>query len=103
MVERIGWSMARFTGLKGGPVYIDLRQVAAVTDAKAPDELAALGSRVILQSGIALYTVESAETVFEEVHRANALPEPKPPSSKLPGSAPAPTVPVHPPAPIATP
>lgn len=100
-VERLSWSMVKFTGLHGGPVYIDLRQVACVTEAKAPGELAALGARVILISGIAIYTRESAGTVFEEVHRANTQKEPAAPAMKVSGAAPAAVVPVIPPAPIA--
>jgi hypothetical protein len=101
-VERLGWMMAKFTGKDGGPCYIDLKQVAAVTPAKMPDELAALGARVILISGVALYTAESCDTVFEEVHRANTQPAPPAPRDfKFGEAAPAAVVPVIPPAIIA--
>lgn len=99
--ERLSWSMVKFTGLHGGPVYLDLRQVAAVTDAQAPGELAPLGARVILHCGVGLYTKESAGTVFEEVHRANTQQPPAPPNMKMGDAAPAAVVPVIPPAPIA--
>ena len=101
-VERLSWSMVKFTGAEGGPVYIDLRQVAAVTDAKAPGELVALGARVILHCGVALFTKEAAGTVFEEVHRANTQQPPAPPNMKVGDAAPAREVPHIPPAPIAT-
>lgn len=100
-VERITWRMAKFTGKEGGPVYIDLGQVAAITRAKHPEELTSLGARVILFSGAALYTAESAETVFEEVHRARTQEPPAPPNMKMGEAAPAATVPVIPPATIA--
>lgn len=102
-VERLSWSTVKFSGKDGGPCYIDLSQVAAVTPAKAPGELAALGSRVILNSGIALYTAESADTVFEEWRRARTQEEPPPPKIKMGEAAPAPEVPRDAPAPIATP
>lgn len=98
MVERLSWSMVKFSGLEGGPVYIDLRQVACVTDAKAPGELAALGARVILKSGAAIYTREGAGTVFDEVHRANTQQPPAPPNMKVGEAAPAAVVPIPAPA-----
>jgi hypothetical protein len=88
-----GWYMARFTGADDGPVYIDLLQVAAITDAKAPDIPLAivLGSRVILYSGVALFTKESADVVFTEVHRARTAAPPAPSKIRLNGApAPAP-------------
>lgn len=102
-IERLSWSTVKFTGKDGGPCFIDLGQVAAVTPAKAPGELAALGARVILISGIALYTAESAETVFEEWRRARTMDEPAPPKIKMSEAAPAADVPRDPPAPIAAP
>ena len=84
-IKRLSWAFVRFTGKDGGPCYIDLYQVAAVTPAKMPDELAALGARVVLQSGLALFTKESAETVFEEVHRATSTTEPPTQSNKIGG------------------
>lgn len=102
MIERLSWSTVKFTGKDGGPCYIDLAQVAAVTPAKAPDELAPLGARVILNSGIALYTAESADTVFEEWRRARTQDRPPAPREmKFGEAAPAPEVPNVPPAPIA--
>lgn len=103
MVERIGWYMAKFSNAEGGPVYIMLHEVAAVTPAKlAGDALlaaAALGARVVLKSGLALYTAESADTVFEEVRRANTTAPPPEPKIRLegapgPSDAPAPAAPI---------
>lgn len=101
--DRLSWSTVKFTGIDGGPAYIDLSQVAAVTPAKGPGELAALGARVILTSGVALFTRESADTVFEEWRRARTLDEPPPPKMKVGDAAPAAEVPRDPPAPIAAP
>ena len=104
-VERVSWSMVKFTGYQGSPVYIDLRQVAAVTAPREDDPGLlpgmALGTRVILNSGLALYTQEPPDTVFEEVRRANTETAPEPPPMKVSGAAPAPEVPRIPAAPIA--
>lgn len=92
---RPAWTMAKFTDLRNGPVYIDLLQIAAVTEVLSENgmilqniagdkeyifEGLPIGARVILYSGTALYTKESADTVFAEVHRARteAAPVPEP-------------------------
>lgn len=103
MIERVSWSFVKFTGVAGTPAYIDLWQVAAVTAAKAADSDALpgvlLGARVVLISGLALYTEESAQTVFEEVHRCRTEQEPPKPKIRLdgapgPSSEPAPAAPI---------
>lgn len=80
------WFMARFTALKG-PVYIDLLQVAAVLQTPRPaggDGEPALpvmtGATIVLFSGWGCYVEESADAVFEEVHRARTKDEPEKPS-----------------------
>ena len=83
-MKRITWAMVRFTDVDDGPVFIDLLQIAAITDARLNTTSAnalpsmVLGARVVLMSGVALYTKESADTVFAELHRARTEKEPDP-------------------------
>lgn len=96
MVEKLSWRMVRFTGLRGGPAYCDLAQVAAILDTKEPHadqgaepQLAvARGATIYLQSGAGFYVRETAEVVFEEVHRYRTELQKPPPSMKMGASAP---------------
>lgn len=87
-VERLTWRMVRFNGREGGPAYVDLAEVAAVLDAPAADpgpapELAVIrGAVICLKSGRAVFVKETAETVFDEVHRYRTAPPPAPPRMK---------------------
>lgn len=72
------WTMHRFSGKGGTPVYIVLTDVAAITAASLPEDQLTDGARVVLFSGVALYVRESCDAVFEEVLRARTVPEPKP-------------------------
>jgi hypothetical protein len=114
MVDRLSWRMVKFSGLRG-PVYVDLAEVAAVMETKephtdkgeAPELPIARGATIYLKSGAGFYVRESADTVFEEVHRYRLELEPVKPPMKLSASAPAEEVngpmpwPPPPPAPAA--
>ena len=79
----------RFTGRNEFPAYVDLLDIAAITEARAEGQLIP-GARVVLYSGFALFVMESPEAVFDLVHAAqNPAPE-KPPHMRSEG-APAPT------------
>lgn len=89
MVDRLTWRMVRFTALRGGPAYTDLGEVAAILDTKephaahdadAPQLPVARGATIYLKSGAAFYVRETAETVFEEVHRYRTELEPAAPA-----------------------
>ncbi len=98
MVDRLTWRMVRFTGLRGGPAYCDLSQVAAILDTKEPHtdqgqapELAVIsGATIYLKSGAGFYVRETAEVVFEELHRYRTEIEQPPRSMKMGASAPSP-------------
>ncbi len=95
MVERFGWRMVKFTGLRG-PAYVDLGAIAAVMAAKephietpAPELDITFGATIFLTGGQAFYVRESADTVFADVHRFRTEQEPVPRPMKLSASAPA--------------
>lgn len=89
--NRISWRMVRFNAIEGGPAYVDLAEVAAILDAPAPAaELAvARGAVLSLKSGRTVFVKETADTVFEEVHRYRTELEPSAPAKKLADAAPA--------------
>lgn len=87
-IRRFGWYACRFTAMAGGPVYVDLLEVAAVTEAKGGDGLLIFGARVVMKSGLCLYTTETADAVWSEVHRAHTIDPPKPPKIKMDDAAP---------------
>jgi hypothetical protein len=100
MADRLTWRMVRFTALQGGPAYTDLGEIAAILDtqepqlegAPAPQLAVARGASIYLKSGARYYVKETAETVFEELHRFRTEQEPAPPASRVPGAAPAATL-----------
>lgn len=87
-IERLTWRMVRFNGLEGGPAYVDLAEVAAVLEAAAaaggaePELPVARGAVICLKSGRTVFVKETADTVFDEVHRHRTEAPPAPPRMK---------------------
>jgi len=91
-IPRLTWRMVRFNAREGGPAYVDLAEVAAILEAREPagtgpqPELAvARGACISLKSGRTLFVKETADTVFDEVHRYRTQDEPAAPSKKMGG------------------
>lgn len=89
-IRRFGWYACRFTGMDGGPVYVDLLEVAAVTEAKGGDGALIPGARIVMKGGgVCLYAAETADAVWSEVHRAHTSNPPPEPKNKMGDAAPA--------------